>query len=159
MMNPFECTNLALTFMGGDVAKWAATYGEELFIVIYGDPANNLAPTHINTDKALWNNFCLRLVIRFSEYHRSQSTSQVLVTLKQEAGQIEDYINEFNHLVTKAGWAWDTYGTIKAFQEGLAIRLLQAHCQRCPPPQELQQWYNTAGEEEKYYEKQKFTLQ
>jgi hypothetical protein len=26
-------------------------------------------------------------------------------------------------------------------------------------PQGLQQWYNAAGEEEKYYEEQKFTLQ
>jgi hypothetical protein len=39
------------------------------------------------------------------------------------------------------------------------IGLLQACCQRCPPSQGLQQWYNAAEEEEKYYEEQKFTLQ
>jgi hypothetical protein len=82
---------LALTFIVGEAAKWAATYGEELFVVINGDPANNLAPTHANMDEALWTNFCLRLRTRFSEYHGSQSTSQALVTLKQEAGHIEDY--------------------------------------------------------------------
>jgi hypothetical protein len=129
MANPFEHTNLALTFMTGEVAKWAATYGEELFVAINGDPANNLAPTNVDMDEALWTTFCLRLRTRFSEYHGSQSTSQALVTLKQEAGHVKDYINKFDHLVGKAGWAHDTHGTIKAFQEGLAIGLLQACCQ------------------------------
>ena len=159
MANPFERTNLALTFMAGDAAKWAATYGEELFIAVNGDPANNLAPTHVDTDEALWNDFCLRLKTRFSEYHGSQSASQALVTLKQEPGHVEDYINKFDRLVAKAGWNRDAHGTIKAFQEGLAIGLLQACCQKRPPPATLQQWYDTAGEEERYYEEQKFTLQ
>jgi hypothetical protein len=57
--------------MAGEVAKWAATYGEELFIAVNGDPANNLAPTNVDTDKALWNTFCLRLKTRFSKYHGS----------------------------------------------------------------------------------------
>jgi hypothetical protein len=115
MANPFKWTNLALTFMAGEVTKWVATYGEELFVAVNGDPANNLAPTNVDTDEALWNNFCLRLKTQFSEYHRSQTTSQALVTLKQEPGHIEDYINEFNCLVAKAGWACNAHGTIKAF--------------------------------------------
>jgi hypothetical protein len=129
MANPFEHTNLALTFMAREAAKWAATYGEELFMAINRDPANNLAPTNVNMDEALWTTFCLRLRTRFSKYYGSQSASQVLVTLKQEVGHVEDYINEFDHLVNKAGWACDAHGTIKAFQEGLAIGLLQACCQ------------------------------
>jgi hypothetical protein len=113
MANTFECTNLALTFMAGEVAKWVATYGEELFVAVNGDPANNLAPMHANTDKALWNNFCLRLKTRFSEYHGSQSTSQALITLKQEVGHVEDYINKFDCLVTKAEWTHEHHGPLK----------------------------------------------
>jgi hypothetical protein len=129
MANPFKCTNLVLTFIAEEAAKWAATYGEELFIAINGDPANNLAPTNVNMDEALWTNFCLRLKTRFRKYHGSQSASQVLVTLKQEAGHVKDYINKFDCLVTKAGWACNAHGMIKAFQEGLVIGLLQACCQ------------------------------
>jgi hypothetical protein len=81
IVNPFEHCNLALTFMGGQAAKWAAFYREELFIAINGDSAN-LGPMHVDTDEALWTDFCLRLRIRFSEYHGSQTASKVLVTLK-----------------------------------------------------------------------------
>jgi len=47
MCNPFERSNLLLTYMKGPkVQQWATRKGEELTLAILGDPANNVAPTN-----------------------------------------------------------------------------------------------------------------
>jgi hypothetical protein len=56
MRNPFQRANLLLTFMKGPkVQMWAARKGEELTIAVFGDPANNVLPTHLREDENLWN--------------------------------------------------------------------------------------------------------
>jgi hypothetical protein len=57
---------------------------------------------------------------------------------KQNPREVDNYINEFEQLVSKAGWGCNAYSTIEAFQKEVVIELLQACCQRCPPPATLQ---------------------
>jgi hypothetical protein len=54
MRNPFQRANLLLTFMKGPkVQVWAARKGEELTMAVFGNPANNVLPTHLCEDENL----------------------------------------------------------------------------------------------------------
>jgi len=62
MHNPFERSNLLLTYMKGlKVQQWAARKGEELTIAVLGDPANNVATMHNVDDEQLWNTLTVDL--------------------------------------------------------------------------------------------------
>ena len=106
--------------------EWAATSGEELHHAVYGDPANQIAPTHLDTDEDLWNDVCVSLRAHFLEFHGTQSAFKRLKELKQVKGQVDDYINCFERLRVKAQWRCDDAGTIIAFKKGLDPGLLKA---------------------------------
>ena len=145
--------------MGGDAVEWAATAGEELHIAIHGDPANQVAATHLDTDEALWNNICISLKNHFSEYHGMQSAFKQLEELKQARGQVEDYINQFERLRVKADWGRNDAGTMIAFKKGLDPGLLKACFAWRPQPLTLQDWFDAAAEEEKIFDEQQFAVE
>jgi hypothetical protein len=63
---------------------------------------------------------------------------------------LEDYIADFNALISELQWAQDHPGTVRAFQQGLRAGLLQAIYRQRPWPDEanLLAWQNAAREEE-----------
>jgi hypothetical protein len=50
----------------------------------------------------------------------------VIKDLQQKEGHVDNYIVEFENLLSKAEWGRDQHGTITAFKEGLIEGLLGA---------------------------------
>jgi hypothetical protein len=62
------------------VEQWAARKGEELTIVVLGDPDNHVLPTHQDNDEALWNNLLMALRTAYSEYHGTEGVTAKTMT-------------------------------------------------------------------------------
>jgi hypothetical protein len=160
MRNPFQRANLLLTFMKGPkVQMWAARKGEELTMAVFGDPANNVLPTHLREDENLWTGLVQALRNNFAELHGEEGAYRKIKGLKQAAGRVEDYITNFEYLLGKAGWGRDSHGAIAAFKEGLCEPLLKDCIRRRPKPVTLTEWMDTARDEEKSYYDLKFELE
>jgi len=159
MCNPFERANLLLTYMKGPkVQQWAARKGEELTLAVLGDPANNVAPINNADDEQLWT--CLTLDLRnaYSEYHRAEGAYRAIKNLRQKAGYADDYIVQFENLLSKAEWGCDHHGTIAAFKEGLFEPLLVQCIKRQPKPITLTDWMDVVRDEEQSFYQMKFDL-
>jgi hypothetical protein len=152
MQVPFQRANLLLTLMSGPkIDKWAALRGEELTLRVFGDPNNNVAPTHLETDEDLWNDLCLALKAAYSEYHGVEGAFRQISSLKQLPGKVDDYIATFENLLGKTEWRRDDFGTIETFKEGLILPLLKDCLKRRPPPRTLTDWEDAARDEEQAY--------
>ena len=88
---------------GPKVQQWAARKGEELTLAILGDPANNVAATHTVDDERLWTQLTLDLRTAYSEYHEAEGAYRAIKNLRQRAGFADDYIVQFENLLSKAG--------------------------------------------------------
>jgi hypothetical protein len=160
MRNPFQRANLLLTFMKGPrVQMWAARKGEELTMAVFGDPANNVQPTHLRDDENLWTGLVQALRHNFAELHGEEGAYRKIKRLKQTPGNVEDYITVFETLLLKAGWGRNSHGAISAFKEGLCEPLLKECIRRRPKPITLTEWMDTARDEEKLYYDLKFELE
>jgi hypothetical protein len=105
MINPFQQTNLLLTFMQGPkVEQWAARKGEELMLAVLGDPDNHVAPMHQDNDKALWTRLLTALRTAYSEYYGAEGAYRAIKDLRQKEGHVDDYIVKFVNLLSKAEW-------------------------------------------------------
>jgi hypothetical protein len=71
---------------------------------------------------------------------------------------MDNYIVEFENLLSKVEWGRDQHGTIAAFKEGLVEGLLGACIRRCPHPITLSDWEDTARDEEQSFYQLKFDL-
>jgi len=128
MHNLFERANLLLTYMKGPkVQQWAARKGEELTIAVLGDPANNVALANNADDEQLWTCLTLNLRNAYLEYHGAEGAYRAIKNLRQKAGYADDYIVQFENLLSKAEWGRDHHGTIAGFKEGL-FELLLVQC-------------------------------
>ena len=152
MTNPFERTNLMLTFCEGPaINEWAAQQGDLIADWVVGDVARGVYPTRADTDESVWNDTVQALKDAFREYHQGETAHRELKRLKQEPGRVEDYINAFQTLLRRSGWTTTDNGTIEAFREGLLPGLLTACHTRTTKPQTLEEWYDAARVEEKSY--------
>jgi len=159
MRNAFERANLLLTYMRGPkVQQWAARKGEELTMAVLGDPANNVAATHAPDDEWLWTQLTLDLRTAFLEYHGAEGAYRAIKNLRQKAGFADDYIVQFENLLSKAGWGRNQHGTIAAFKEGLFKPLLVQCIKRRPKPVTLTEWMDVARDEEQSFYQMKFDL-
>src|SRR5579863_4957712 len=118
---------------------------------VFGDPDNNVAPTHLEIDEALWNDLCLALKATYSEYHGVEGAFGQIYSLKQQPGKVDDYIATFKNLLGKTEWRRNDFDTIETFKEGLILPLLKDCLKRCPPPRTLTEWEDTARDEEQAY--------
>ena len=101
-MIPFQRANLLLTLMSGPkVDKWAANRGELLTMAVLGDPGNNVPPTTLETNENLWMDLTLALKNTYSPYHGVESAFRDITALKQQPGRVDDYIVEFDNLLSK----------------------------------------------------------
>jgi len=83
MRNPFERSNLLLTYMKGPkVQQWAARKGEELTLAVLGNPANNVAPINNVDDEQLWTRLILELKTAYSEYHGAKGAYRAIKNLR-----------------------------------------------------------------------------
>src|SRR5487761_1260217 len=156
MVIPFQRANLLLTLMSGPkVDKWAANRGELLSMAVLRDPGNNVAPITLETNEHLWTHLTLALKNAYSPYHGVESAFRDIMALKQQPGRVDDYIVEFDNLLSKTEWRRDDHGTIETFKEGLILALLTDCLKQRPPPATLAEWFHAARDEEQSY----YTLQ
>ena len=123
-----------------------------------GDPANHVLPTHQENDEAIWNNLLTVLRNAYSEYHGAEGAYRAIKDLPQKEGHVDDYIIEFENLLSKAEWGQDQHGTITTFKEGLIEGLLRACIRRHPCPVTLTYWEDVARDEEQSFYQLKFDL-
>ena len=65
-----------------------------------------------------------------------------------QGNALDEFITEFEHLRSKAGWSSNDIGTITQFQCGLNTGLLKAIVQHvCPRPHTLRDWFDAAREQ------------
>ena len=125
MTVPFQRANLLLTLMSEPkVDKWAANRGKMLSMAVMGDPGNNVAPTTTQNDEALWTDLTVALKNAYSPYHGVESAFRDITALKQQPGRVDDYIVEFDNLLSKTEWRRDNHGTLETFKEELILALL-----------------------------------
>jgi hypothetical protein len=159
MTSPFQRAHLLLMFMRGPkVEQWAARKGEELTLVVLGDPDNNVLPTHQKNNEGLWTALLTALQTAYLEYHGVEGAYRVIKDLWQKEGHVDDYIVKFENLLSKAEWGWDQHETIAAFKEGLVQGLLIACIKQWPPPVTLTEWEDVAWDKEQSFYQLKFDL-
>ena len=110
-----------------------------------------MAPTTIKTDEHLWTDLTLALKNAYSPYYGVESAFRDITALKQQPGQVDDYIVEFDNLLSKIEWRHDNHGTIETFKEGLIFTLLTDCLKQHPPPATLADWFHIARDEEQSY--------
>jgi Retrotransposon gag protein/Zinc knuckle len=141
-----------LTFCEGSaINEWAAQQGDLIHDWVEGNIAQGLYPTRLDTNETIWTDTEQALLDAFREYHKGETAHRELKKLRQEPGQVEDYINVFQSLLRRSGWTTTDNGTIEAFREGLLPGLLTACHNRSIKPQTLEEWYEAARIEEKSY--------
>jgi Retrotransposon gag protein len=143
---------------GPKVEQWAARKGEELMLAVLGDPDNNVAPTHQDNDKALWTRLLMVLRTAYLEYYDAEGVYRAIKDLHQKEGHVDDYIVEFENLLSKAEWGRDQHSTIATFKEGLVEGLLRACIRQQPHPITLSDWEDAARDEEQSFYQLKFNL-
>jgi hypothetical protein len=61
---------------------WAARKGEELTMAIFGNPANNVLPTHHRANENLWTNLVQELKNNYTELHSEEGAYRKIKHLK-----------------------------------------------------------------------------
>jgi hypothetical protein len=59
-------------------------------MAVFGDPANNVQPTHHCDDEALWTGLVQALRNNYAELHGKEGAYRKIKRLKQMPGNVED---------------------------------------------------------------------
>ena len=84
-----------------------------------GDPVTGIPPTHLPTDKALWNNFGADFRQVYQDIAAEENTYADLKNLHMTEDRINKHITHFKVLLVKAGWNQGDKGSIDLFFNGL----------------------------------------
>jgi hypothetical protein len=125
---------------------------------VLGDPANNMLPTHQENDEVIWNNLLMAIRNAYFKYHGAKGAYRAIKDLQQKEGHVDDYIVEFETLLSKVEWGWDQHGTIATFKEGLIEGLLRACIRHHPCPVTLTDWEDAARDKKQSFYQLKFDL-
>jgi len=124
MRNPFERIALCLSFIRGpEVDNWITGKINQLRHAVLGNPIEGLAPTHLDTDEALWNSFNTDLRSAFQDTAEEENAYAALKDLRMKEDQVDEYIAHFEVLLVKAGWQRTERGSADLFFNGLVKRV------------------------------------
>ena len=77
-----------------------------------------------------------------------------------QGNALDEFIVEFEHLRSEAGWSSNDIGTIMQFQRGLNTRLLKAIVQHvCPRLRTLREWFDAAREQHNIWNELKAVIE
>ena len=111
MTNPAERVALACNYIRGPkVHDWVANQVDALQARVFGDA--NSAPTHADTDEALWQGFIAEFQRVFTDPGAKDKAIAELRTLQMTGEEIQDYILTFEDLLMEAGWKRDAVETV-----------------------------------------------
>ena len=84
-------------------------------------------------DEVLWTLFERDFRNAFTDSQKQLSAHQKFLKVKMQGNALDEFIAEFEHLRSEAGWSSNDIGTITQFRRGLntGVRLKLAFCTTC----------------------------
>ena len=157
MRVPLERVALILTYIKGkNVQDWRTQMVNEIKCLTCGAP-NHLAI--LPEDEVLWTIFKRDFRNAFTDSQKQLTTHQQFLKVKMQGNALNEFIVEFEHLCSEAGWTSNNIGTIMQFQHGLNTELLKAIVQHvCLCPRTLHKWFNAACEQHDIWNELKATI-
>jgi hypothetical protein len=144
IQNPMQRLALALTYINGPkVKEWA----NQQLLLARQRVAGGMNPQ----DEQIWELFKADFENTWKDTAVIEDAQLKLDRLEMGKDvNLEDYIANFNALISELQWAHNHPGTVRAFQQGLRAGLLQSIYRQRPWPDEadLQAWQDSAREEE-----------
>jgi hypothetical protein len=99
-------------------------------------------------DEILWTLFERDFRNAFTDSQKQLTAHQKFLKVKMQGNALDEFIAEFEHLRSEAGWSSNDIGTITQFQRGLNTGLLKAIVQHVRPrPRMLHDWFDAACEQ------------
>ena len=124
MRVPLERVALILTYIKGkNVQDWRMQMINEIERLTRGAPNRPAIPLE---DEVLWTLFERDFRNAFTDSQKQLSAHQKFLKVKMQGNALDEFIAEFEHLRSEAGWSSNDIGTITQFQRGLNTGLLKA---------------------------------
>ena len=99
-------------------------------------------------DEILWTLFERDFRNTFTDSQKQLTAHQKFLKVKMQGNALDEFIAEFEHLHSEAGWSSNDIGTIMQFWRGLNTGLLKAIVQHVRPrPHTLHDWFDAAREQ------------
>ena len=158
MRIPLERVALILTYIKGkNVQDWRTRMINEIERLIRGAPNRPAIPPE---DEVLWTLFKRDFRNAFTDSQKQLTAHQKFLKVKMQGNALDEFIAEFEHLHSEAGWSSNDIGTIMQFRHGLNTELLKAIVQHvCPHPRTLRDWFDAVREQHDIWNKLKATIE
>ena len=158
MRVPLERVALILTYIKGkNVQDWRMRMVNEIEHLTCGVP-NCLAISP--EDEVLWTIFERDFRNTFTNSQKQLTAHQKFLKVKMQGNTLDEFIAEFEHLCSEAGWTSNDIGTITQFWCGLNTGLLKAIVQHVHPcPCMLREWFDAAHEQHDIWNKLKAAIE
>ena len=143
MRIPLERVALILTYIKGkNVQDWRTQMVNEIERLTRGVPNRMAIPPE---DEVLWTLFKRDFRNVFTNSQKQLTAHQKFLKVKMQGNALDEFIAEFEHLHSEAGWSSNDIGTIMQFRHGLNTGLLKAIVQHVRPhPRTLREWFDAA---------------
>jgi hypothetical protein len=140
--NPKRRVALALTYIRGPtVDAWVSQQYDALLIKA------NHAPTHADTNEALWEDFIAEFKRTFAE--PSWKVIAKLETLRMAGDDVEMFIANFENLMRRAEYKRESVSMVHYFRQCLPTYLLRSIMKREAIPNTIDEWQSAARMEVK----------
>jgi hypothetical protein len=142
--NPMQRVTLALTYIRGPkVNKWVSQQFNALSTKVYGDA--NHAPTHADTDEALWEDFITEFERAYNE--TVEEAFARLEALQMTGDDVETYIATFENLMRQSRYEREDGLMVEFFWQGLTTNFKQHITKRETIPDTMDEWQSAARNE------------
>ena len=96
----------------------------------------------------------------FTDSQKQLTAHQKFLKVKMQGNALDEFIVEFEHLRSEAGWSSNNIGTITQFRHGLNTGLLKAIVQHIRPrPRTLREWFDAAREQHNIWNELKAAIE
>ena len=111
-------------------------------------------------DEVLWTLFERDFRNAFTDSQKQLTAHQKFLKVKMQGNALDEFIAEFEHLHSEAGWSSNDIGTITQFRCSLNTGLLKAIVQHVRPRLcTLHKWFNAAREQHDIWNELKATIE
>jgi len=136
--SPFSRIALCLGKMRGlKVTDWISLILRELVDEVGKDPS-------LKDDEDLWKEFTKKYKWKFTSASVLEEAQHKFKQLRMNSGDIDEYIAQFEHLLSQVGWKWSDYGVLKKFEDGLQKWVVSAILNKDTWPEDINEWMEAA---------------
>ena len=158
MRVPLERVALILTYIKGkNVQDWRTRMVNKIEQLTRGAPNRPAIPLE---DEILWTLFERDFRNAFTDSQKQLTAHQKFLKVKMQGNALDEFIAEFEHLRSEAGWSSNDIGTITQFQCSLNTGLLKAIVQHVHPrPRTLCDWFDAVREQHNIWNELKAAIE